>query len=112
MGWALFADLWALQDPVAVLFKPSTKPHSPLPLWLSLFPQGSYWPTSIQNGDYYAEMGHVTGAEVKADSSDLDLSPITAHMRGNHKMVVQGYKIDIIDNQLESLAWLANELAE
>lgn len=62
--------------------------------------------------DDVAQWGYVTGAAISPYPKDLDLGELTAEMRKNGEVVQQVRGRDVIDDQLQSIAWLANHLAE
>ena len=62
--------------------------------------------------DDVAQWGFVTGAAVAPYPSDLNLGDVTVEMRRNGEVIAQVRGQDVIDNQLDSIAWLANHLAE
>lgn len=61
--------------------------------------------------DDVSQWGWVTGAEVRPYPRNLDLGQVRAEIRRNGEVVVDALGRDAIDNQLESIAWLANEAA-
>jgi 2-keto-4-pentenoate hydratase len=61
--------------------------------------------------DDVAQWGFVTGTAVTPYPHDLDLGQVSAEMRRNGEMVAQVRGQEVIDNQLDSIAWLANHLA-
>ena len=61
--------------------------------------------------DDVAQWGFVTGTPVTPYPSDLDLGQVSAEMRRNGEVVAQVRGQEVIDNQLDSIAWLANHLA-
>jgi 2-keto-4-pentenoate hydratase len=61
--------------------------------------------------DDVAQWGFVTGTAVTPYPSGLDLGQVSAEMRRNGEMVAQVRGQEVIDNQLDSIAWLANHLA-
>src|SRR5262245_49959994 len=62
--------------------------------------------------DDVAQWGFVTGTAISPYPADLDLGQVTAEMWRNGEIVAQVRGREVIDNQLDSLAWLANHLAE
>jgi 2-keto-4-pentenoate hydratase len=62
--------------------------------------------------DDVAQWGFVTGTAVTPYPPNLDLGQVSAEMRRNGEMVAQVRGQEVIDNQLDSIAWLANHLAE
>jgi 2-keto-4-pentenoate hydratase len=61
--------------------------------------------------DNVSQWAYVTGTEVRPYPQDLDLGEVRVEVRRNGETVSQGRGVDLIDNQLQSLAWLANTLA-
>jgi 2-keto-4-pentenoate hydratase len=61
--------------------------------------------------DDVAQWGYVTGAALSPYPQQLDLGQISVVMKRNGDIVEQVVGKDAIDNQLDSLAWLANHLA-
>ena len=61
--------------------------------------------------DDVAQWGYVTGAALAPYPTTLDLGAITVEMKRNGDVVAKVVGKDVIDNQLESIAWLANHLA-
>ena len=62
--------------------------------------------------DNVAQWGYVTGPALSPYPANLDLGELTAEMRKNGTVVAQVRGREVIDNQIESIAWLANHLAE
>lgn len=62
--------------------------------------------------DDVAQWGIVMGTSVSPYPKDLDLGAIIIEMKKNGEVVQQAVGRDVIDDQLEALAWLANHLAE
>jgi 2-keto-4-pentenoate hydratase len=62
--------------------------------------------------DDIAQWGYVTGTAVAPYPADLDVGAITIEMQRNGEVVAQVRGRDAIDDQLQSIAWLANHLAE
>jgi 2-keto-4-pentenoate hydratase len=62
--------------------------------------------------DNVSQWAYVTAREVQPYPSELDLGQVTAEVTRNGERVMQGRGIDVIDHQLQSIAWLANQLAE
>jgi 2-keto-4-pentenoate hydratase len=62
--------------------------------------------------DDVAQWGYVTGPAVSPYPITLDLGQVTVEMRRNGEIVAQVRGQEVIDNQLDSIAWLANHLAE
>ena len=61
--------------------------------------------------DDVAQWGYVTGAALSPYPTTLDLGAITVEMKRNGDVFARVVGKDVIDNQLESIAWLANHLA-
>lgn len=61
--------------------------------------------------DDIAQWGYVTGAALSPYSATLDLGAVTVEMKRNGDVVAKVVGKEVIDNQLESIAWLANHLA-
>ena len=61
--------------------------------------------------DDVAQWGFVTGTAVAPYPPNLDLGQVSAEMRRNGEVVAQVRGQEVIDNQLDSIAWLANHLA-
>jgi len=61
--------------------------------------------------DDVAQWGYVTGAALSPYPQALDLSQVLVEMKRNGELVEQVVGKDAIDNQLDSIAWLANHLA-
>jgi 2-keto-4-pentenoate hydratase len=61
--------------------------------------------------DDVAQWGYVTGAALTPYPKDLDLGQVQVEMKRNNTVVEQVVGKDAIDNQLDSIAWLANHLA-
>ncbi|MBI3302793.1 MAG: hypothetical protein HYZ72_12075 [Deltaproteobacteria bacterium] len=61
--------------------------------------------------DDVAQWGYVTGTLLTPYPVDLDLGAVTAEMRKNGDMVQQVRGREVIDDQLQAIAWLANHLA-
>lgn len=61
--------------------------------------------------DDVAQWGYVTGAALSPYPATLDLGAITVEMKRNGDAVAKVVGKDVIDNQLESIAWLANHLS-
>lgn len=62
--------------------------------------------------DDVAQWGYVTGAALSPYPKDLDLGQVRVEMQKNGEVVEHVTGKDAIDNQLDSIAWLANHLAE
>jgi 2-keto-4-pentenoate hydratase len=61
--------------------------------------------------DDIAQWGFVTGTPLSPYPATLDLGAITVEMKRNGDVVAKVVGKEVIDNQLESIAWLANHLA-
>jgi 2-keto-4-pentenoate hydratase len=62
--------------------------------------------------DDVAQWGYVTGAALSPYPQALNLSQVRVEMKRNGYLVEQVIGKDVIDNQLDSIAWLANHLVE
>ena len=62
--------------------------------------------------DNVAQWGYVTGVETSPYPADLDLGEVRVEVMRNGALEMEGRGADVIDNQLQSVAWLANELAK
>lgn len=62
--------------------------------------------------DDVAQWAYVTGAAVSPYPQELDLGQVRVEMKRNGEVVENVLGKDAIDNQLDSIAWLANHLAE
>jgi len=62
--------------------------------------------------DGVAQWGYVTGAAIAPYPKDLDLGQVQVEMKRNSEVVEHVTGKDAIDNQLDSIAWLANHLAD
>lgn len=62
--------------------------------------------------DNVAQKAYVTAAKIKPYPQDLDLGQITAEVRTHGEIVAKALGVEAIDNQLQSIAWLVNNLAE
>jgi len=62
--------------------------------------------------DGVAQWGYVTGTAITPYPKDLDLGQVQVEMKKNGVVVEQVTGREVIDNQLDSIAWLANHLAE
>ncbi len=62
--------------------------------------------------DNIAQWGFVTGDEVTPYPKDLNLADLTAEIVKNDRIEAQARSGDAMDDQLDSIAWLANELAK
>jgi 2-keto-4-pentenoate hydratase len=60
--------------------------------------------------DDVAQWGYVTGTTFSPYPTNLDLGQVTVEIRRNGEVVAQVVGKDVIDNQLDSIAWLANHL--
>ena len=61
--------------------------------------------------DNIAQWGYVTGDAMVPYPKDLLLAEVTAHIRRNGQVEAQVRSADVLDDQLDSIAWLANALA-
>lgn len=61
--------------------------------------------------DDIAQWGYVTGTALSPYPAALDLGSIAVEMKRNGDVVAKVVGKEVIDNQLESIAWLANHLA-
>jgi 2-keto-4-pentenoate hydratase len=61
--------------------------------------------------DGVAQWGYVTGTALTPYPTDLDLGQVRVEMQKNGAVVEHVTGKDVIDNQLDSIAWLANHLA-
>ena len=62
--------------------------------------------------DNVSQWGYVTNTEVAPYPIDLALGEITAEVKTDDTVIATLIGADVIDDQLHSLAWLANQLAE
>ena len=62
--------------------------------------------------DDVAQWGYVTGTAITPYPKDLDLGQVQVEMKRNGEVIEQVTGKDVIDNQLDSIAWLANHLAD
>jgi 2-keto-4-pentenoate hydratase len=62
--------------------------------------------------DDVAQWGYVTGAALSPYPKELDLGQVRVEMKKNGDIVEHVLGKEVIDNQLDSIAWLANHLAE
>jgi 2-keto-4-pentenoate hydratase len=62
--------------------------------------------------DDIAQWGYVTGTAVTPYPVHLDVGEILVGMRRNGEVVAQVRGKEVIDDQVQSIAWLANHLAE
>jgi len=58
-----------------------------------------------------SQWAYVVGKEITPYPQDLDLGEIVAEVTSNNTEISKDRGVDVIDNQLESIAWLANQLA-
>jgi 2-keto-4-pentenoate hydratase len=61
--------------------------------------------------DGIAQWGYVTGTALSPYPTNLDLGAVTVEMKRNGEVFAKVIGKDVIDNQLDCLAWLANHLA-
>jgi len=61
--------------------------------------------------DNVAQWAYVTAVQVQPYPRHLELGEVTVTVTRNGETVMQGRGVEVIDNQLASLAWLANQLA-
>lgn len=61
--------------------------------------------------DGVAQWGYVTGDAVTPYPKDLVLAEVTVEIRRNGEVEAQVRSADVLDDQLDSIAWLANALA-
>jgi len=61
--------------------------------------------------DGIAQWGYVTGTAVAPYPTTLDLGAVTVEMKRNGDVFANVVGKDVIDNQLDCIAWLANHLA-
>lgn len=62
--------------------------------------------------DDVAQWGFVTGTEIKPYPQNLNLGQVTAEVMANRNLQVKAVGAEVIDNQIQSLIWLADQLAE
>ncbi len=62
--------------------------------------------------DNVAQRAYVVGAEIRPYPQNLDLGQVTAEVMRNGKLEVKAVGAEVIDHQLQSIAWLANQLVE
>jgi 2-keto-4-pentenoate hydratase len=62
--------------------------------------------------DNVSQWAYVTGPDIQPYPAQLDLGAVTVTVSRNGETVMQGRGAEVIDNQLQSIAWLANALAE
>ncbi len=62
--------------------------------------------------DDVAQWGYVTGAALTPYPKALDLGQVRVEMKRNGETLEHVLGKEVIDNQLDSIAWLANHLAE
>ena len=70
---------------------------------------GADLPLGVADG--VAQWGFVTGPAVTPYPADLDLGAMTAETKRNGEVVASVQGKDAIDNQIQTIAWLANHLA-
>ena len=61
--------------------------------------------------DGVAQWGYVTGDAIAPYPKALVLADVTAEIRRNGEVEAQVRSADVLDDQLDSIAWLANALA-
>lgn len=61
--------------------------------------------------DGIAQWGYVTGAALSPYPANLDLGAVVVEMKRNGEVFAKVVGKDVIDNQLDCIAWLANHLA-
>src|SRR5262249_43604823 len=61
--------------------------------------------------DDVSQWAYVIGNPVRPYPRKLDLGTVRMELRRNGEVVAGGLGKDVIDNQLKSIAWLANNLA-
>jgi 2-keto-4-pentenoate hydratase len=61
--------------------------------------------------DGIAQWGYVTGTALSPYPTNLDLGAVTVEMRRNGDVFANVVGKDVIDNQLDCIAWLTNHLA-
>ena len=71
---------------------------------------GADLPLGVADG--VAQWGFVTGPEVRPYPAEVDLGAMTAETRRNDELVASVQGKDAIDDQLQTVAWLANHLAQ
>lgn len=62
--------------------------------------------------DNVSQWGYVTNTEVAPYPKELALGEITAQVKTDDNVIATLIGADVIDDQLQSLAWLANQLAD
>jgi 2-oxopent-4-enoate/cis-2-oxohex-4-enoate hydratase len=62
--------------------------------------------------DNVSQWAYVTGPELRPYPANLDLGQVTAVITRNGATVTHCRGAEVIDHQLQSIAWLANALAE
>lgn len=62
--------------------------------------------------DDVAQWGYVTGTALTPYPKELDLGQVRVEMKRNGETIEHVLGKEVIDNQLDSIAWLANHLAE
>lgn len=68
--------------------------------------------TPLAVADNIAQWGYVVGDVIKPYPQDLNLGEVVADVKNNDTDFFRGRGADVIDNQLQSIAWLANQLAQ
>lgn len=71
---------------------------------------GADLPLGVADG--VAQWGFVTGPEVRPYPAEVDLGAMTAETKRNGEVVASVQGKDAIDDQLQTIAWLANHLAQ
>jgi 2-keto-4-pentenoate hydratase len=61
--------------------------------------------------DNVSQWAYVTGAAIQPYPDNLDLGQVAVEVTQNGATVMQGRGADVIDHQLQSIAWLVNRLA-
>ncbi len=61
--------------------------------------------------DNVAQWGYVTGSAIAPYPADLDLGNILMDMKKNGALEMSARGAEVIDNQIDSIVWLANTLA-
>lgn len=62
--------------------------------------------------DDVAQWGYVTGPALSPYPKTLDLGQVRVEMKRNGEVLEHVLGKEVIDNQLDSIAWLANHVAE
>ncbi|MGE0823556.1 MAG: 2-keto-4-pentenoate hydratase [Candidatus Binatia bacterium] len=70
---------------------------------------GEDMPLGVADG--IAQWGYVTGIAVSPYPAQLELGEVTVEMRRNSEVFANVVGKDVIDNQLDCIAWLANHLS-